>query len=118
MATETTPTSPSTTVVLNNPHTTEAESIAIHRAATEGTSEAQVIEDAGMTMGAWALRQQNEASMHRVIRRMAERLPAQDDHPLTLVRSGLITSKLLCNETGDRAVDPTVLFIRTKSQYE
>jgi len=118
VVTETTPTSPSTTVVLNNPHTTDAESIAIHRAATEGTSEAQVIEDAGMTMGAWALRQQNEASMHRVIGRMAERLPAQDDHPRTLVRSGLITSQLLCNETGDRAVDPTVLFIRTKSQYE
>jgi hypothetical protein len=49
---------------------------------------------------------------------MAQRLPAQLDHPRILVRSGLMTSQLLSDETGDDIVDPVVMFIRSKSQYE
>jgi hypothetical protein len=97
---------------------TEAESIAIQRAATGGIAEANIIEDAGMTMGAWALRQENGVNVPLIVKRMAQRLPAQLDHPRILVRSGLMTSQLLSDETGDDIVDPVVMFIRSKSQHE
>jgi hypothetical protein len=109
---------PPSIVVLNSPNMTEAESIAIQRAATGGIAEANIIEDAGMTMGAWALRQENGVNVPRIVKRMAQRLPAQLDHPRILVRSGLMTSQLLSDETGDDIVDPVVMFIRSKSQYE
>ena len=78
----------------------------------------QVIADAGMNMGAWALRQGNEDRTHRTVQRMAKRLPAPTDAPRTVARSGLLSSQLLSYETGDNIVDPVTMLISASSDEQ
>ena len=78
----------------------------------------QVIADAGMHMGTWALRQGNEEGAHRTVQRMAKRLPTPTDAPRTVARSGLLSSQLLAHETGDDIVDPVTLLLSASSDEQ
>ena len=78
----------------------------------------QVIADAGMNMGTWALRQGNEEGTHRTVQRMAKRLPTPTDTPRTVARSGLLSSQLLAHETGDNIVDPVTMLISSSSDEQ
>ena len=69
---------------------------------------AQIIEDAGLQMGAWALRQGNEESARRIVQRMARRLPPSVTSPHPVARSGHLSSQALRDETSLDIVDPTL----------
>ncbi|MGB1084908.1 MAG: 4Fe-4S dicluster domain-containing protein [Ilumatobacteraceae bacterium] len=102
---------------LPSPHQDPSEQIALEQAVASET-DVQVIADAGMHMGTWALRQGNEEGTHRTVQRMAKRLPAPTDAPRTVARSGLLSSQLLAHETGDNIVDPVTMLISSSSDEQ
>lgn len=95
-------------VFLPSPHDGHAEREAFERRVGVKTT-VQTIEDAGLMMGAWALRHGNEASARRIVQRMVTRRGTPGDAPQTVARSGLLSSQMLAEETGDRIVDPLVV---------
>ena len=102
---------------LPSPHQDPSEQTAFEQAVASET-DVQVIADAGMHMGTWALRQGNEEGTHRTVQRMAKRLPAPTDAPRTVARSGLLSSQLLAHETGDNIVDPVTMLISASSDEQ
>ena len=103
---------------LPGPHQDPSERTAIEHAIASDSTTIQVIADAGMHMGAWALRQGNEEGAHRTIKRMAKRLPTPTDAPRTVARSGLLSSQLLAHETGDDVVDPVTVLLSASSNEQ
>ncbi|MCH1489539.1 MAG: 4Fe-4S dicluster domain-containing protein [Ilumatobacteraceae bacterium] len=103
---------------LPGPHQDPSERTAIEHAIASDSTTIQVIADAGMHMGAWALRQGNEEGAHRTIKRMAKRLPTPTDAPRTVARSGLLSSQLLAHETGDDVVDPVTVLLSASSDEQ
>jgi hypothetical protein len=71
-----------------------------------------------MQMGTWALRQGNEEGVHQAVERMAKRLPTLTDARRTVVRSGLLSSQLLAQETGDEIVDPVTVPLSASSDEQ
>ena len=102
---------------LPSPHQDPSERTAIEHTFASETA-VQVIADAGMHMGTWALRQGNEEGAHRTVQRMAKRLPTPTDAPRTVARSGLLSSQLLAHETGDDIVDPVTLLLSASSDEQ
>ena len=102
---------------LPSPHQDPSEQTAFEQAVASET-DVQVIADAGMNMGTWALRQGNEEGTHRTVQRMAKRLPTPTDAPRTVARSGLLSSQLLAHETGDNIVDPVTMLISASSDEQ
>ena len=102
---------------LPSPHQGPSEQTAFEQTVASETA-VQVIADAGMNMGTWALRQGNEEGTHRAVQRMAKRLPTPTDSPRTVARSGLLSSQLLAHETDDNIVDPVTLLISASSDEQ
>ena len=102
---------------LPSPHQGPSEQTAFEQTVASETA-VQVIADAGMNMGTWALRQGNEEGTHRTVQRMAKRLPTPTDSPRTVARSGLLSSQLLAHETDDNIVDPVTLLISASSDEQ
>jgi len=102
---------------LPSPHENPSERTAIDRAVASDIA-IQVITDAGMQMGTWALRQGNEEGVHQAVERMAKRLPTLTDARRTVVRSGLLSSQLLAQETGDEIVDPVTVPLSASSDEQ
>jgi hypothetical protein len=102
---------------LPSPHQNPSEQTAFEQAVASET-DVQVIADAGMHMGTWALRQGNEEGTQRTVQRMAKRLPTRADAPRTVARSGLLSSQLLAHETGDNIVDPVTTLISSSSDEQ
>ena len=95
---------------LPSPHQNPSEQTAFEQTVASET-DVQVIADAGMNMGTWALRRGNEEGTHRTVQRMAQRLSTPTDAPRTVARSGLLSSQLLAHETGDNIVDPVTVLL-------
>ena len=102
---------------LPSPHQNPSGQTAFEQAVASET-DVQVIADAGMHMGTWALRQGNEEGTQRTVQRMAKRLPAPTDAPRTVARSGLLSSQLLAHETCDNIVDPVTMLISSSSDEQ
>lgn len=102
---------------LPSPHENRSERTTIEHAVGSDIT-IQVIANAGMHMGTWALRQGNEEGTHRTVQRMAKRLPTPADAPRTIVRSGLLSSQLLAQETGDDIVDPVTMLLSAPSDEQ
>ncbi|MEL0194133.1 MAG: 4Fe-4S dicluster domain-containing protein [Acidimicrobiaceae bacterium] len=86
--------------------------------AVASETDVQIIADAGMHIGTWALHQGNEEGTQRTVQRMAQRLPTPADAPRTVARSGLLSSQLLAHETGDNIVDPVTMLISASSDEQ
>ena len=104
-------------LVLPSPHQDLSEQTALEQAVASETA-VQVIADAGIHMGTWALRQGNEEGTQRTVQRMVKRLPTPTDAPRTVARSGLLSSQLLAHETGDNIVDPVTMLISSSSDEQ
>ncbi len=102
---------------LSGPQENPSELASIVHAVAEGTN-VHIIADAGMQMGTWALRHGNEEGVHRTVLRMAKRLPTSADAPRKVARSGLLSSQLLANETGDEIVDPVTVPLSSSSDEQ
>ena len=93
---------------LPGPHDGHAEREGFeHRVGVGAT--VQTTDDAGLPLGAWALRHGNEESARRIVQRMAKRLPPTSACPHTVARSGCLSSQALSDETGLNIVDPVLV---------
>ncbi len=102
---------------LPGPYEGQSEREAFEQGVGTGTT-TQTIDDAGTSMGAWALRHGNEENVRRNVQRMAKRLPPTTTSPQTVARSGLLSSQALSDATGFNIVDPAVILLRTTSDEQ